>query len=387
MLVDETVILADLIAQGATNQEIADALGVSYNAARKRKGRYLKNVEHRVFEETANSTLEEDISRLAEKKISVSLQQKYNTALKRINELTTLNDSLLTIKQAKTQITKVTANPELLNEVTAVIVASDWHIEEPVDASTVNYMNEFNLEIAERRIHRFMQNAAKLVNMFAKSSNLRNAVLALLGDFITGSIHEELAETNQLAPVEAAIAVKNYLISTIEYILENTDLDSLTVVCKVGNHGRITKKCYNATELGNSLEYFVYDAIYHYYLNSDIVNVIVEDSYHTYLDVYDYTIRFHHGHRLSYNGGVGGLHIPVNKAIASWNRGIKADLDVFGHWHQWVPTDTFICNPSLIGYNAYAIGIKAPFEPARQSFFLVDKRHGKTVVCPIFLED
>lgn len=387
MLVDETVILADLVAQNATNQEIADALGISYNAARKRKGRYLKNADHVRFQETANSTVEEDIAKLAEKKVSISLQQKYNTALRRINELTTLNDSLLTIKQAKTQITKVVANPELQNEVTAVIVASDWHIEEPVDASTVNYMNEFNLEIAEQRVHRFMQNAAKLVNMFAKSSNLRHAVLALLGDFITGSIHEELAETNQLAPVEAAIAVKNYLLSTIEYILENTDLDSLTVVCKVGNHGRITKKCYNATELGNSLEYFVYDAIYHYYLNSDVVNVIVEDSYHTYLDVYDYTIRFHHGHRLSYNGGVGGLHIPVNKAIASWNRGIKADLDVFGHWHQWVPTDTFICNPSLIGYNAYAIGIKAPFEPARQSFFLVDKRHGKTVVCPIFLED
>lgn len=387
MLVDENVMLATLVAEKATNQEIADALGISYNAAKKRKGRYLKSRETKQFEETASSTVEEDIARLAEKKITVSLQQKYNTALKRISDLSTMNESLLTIKQAKTQITKVESHPDLPNEVTAVIVASDWHIEEPVDASTVNYMNEFNLEIADKRIRTFMQNASKLVNMFAKTSNLTSAVLALLGDFITGSIHEELAETNQLAPVEAAIRVKNYLISTIEYILENTDLTDLTVVCKVGNHGRITKKCYNATELGNSLEYFVYDAIYHYYLDSDIVNVIVEDSYHTYLDVYNYTIRFHHGHRLSYSGGVGGLHIPVNKAISSWNRGIKADLDVFGHWHQWVPTDTFICNPSLIGYNAYAIGIKAPFEPARQSFFLVDKRHGKTVVCPIFLED
>jgi hypothetical protein len=43
-------------------------------------------------------------------------------------------------------------------------------------------------------------------------------------------------------------------------------------------------------------------------------------------------------------------------------------------------------NGSLIGYNAYALAIKASPEPPVQAFFLIDSRFGKTVVCPVILD-
>jgi len=46
---------------------------------------------------------------------------------------------------------------------------------------------------------------------------------------------------------------------------------------------------------------------------------------------------------------------------------------------------TFISNGSLIGWNAYAIKIKADFEKPKQAFFLVDKKRFVICVRPIIL--
>ena len=44
-------------------------------------------------------------------------------------------------------------------------------------------------------------------------------------------------------------------------------------------------------------------------------------------------------------------------------------------------------NGSLIGFNAYALSIKARFEPPQQAFFLIDaERKRKTGAFPIFVE-
>ena len=92
---------------------------------------------------------------------------------------------------------------------------------------------------------------------------------------------------------------------------------------------------------------------------------------------------------MKYGGGVGGIYIPVNKAINDWNKTVRdVDLDVFGHFHQYIDAGNFVCNGSLIGYNAYAVAIKASFEPPQQAFFLVNRKYrSKTMATPIFVSD
>jgi hypothetical protein len=47
-----------------------------------------------------------------------------------------------------------------------------------------------------------------------------------------------------------------------------------------------------------------------------------------------------------------------------------------------------VSNGSLVGYNAYAVRIKAPYERPQQAFFLVNKRYNcKSISAPIFLTD
>lgn len=46
----------------------------------------------------------------------------------------------------------------------------------------------------------------------------------------------------------------------------------------------------------------------------------------------------------------------------------------------------WLLNGSLIGYNAFAISIKAPYETPKQTFFLISKKRGKSGVFPILFD-
>ena len=130
----------------------------------------------------------------------------------------------------------------------------------------------------------------------------------------------------------------------------------------------------------------MYYQLKNYFAREKRVEFIIAEGYHIYLDVYGNLIRFHHGHHLRYAGGVGGITIPANKAIAQWDKIKQSAVDVFGHFHQTMDCGKFLTNGSLIGYNAYALSIKASIEPPYQTCFIWDKRRGKTFVAPIFLD-
>jgi hypothetical protein len=273
------------------------------------------------------------------------------------------------------------------SEAVAVAIASDWHVEEVVKAWQVNGLNKFNEKICQERVARFFRHVVKLLKHSQDHTKISTMVLALLGDFISGSIHDELMESNRLLPIDAIIECQTHISSGIRYILKHTDVQ-LVIPCHSGNHGRMTKGRRVSTEAGNSLEKLMYHALAKEFESDPRVEFIISDGYHSYVDVWDnFTIRFHHGHSIRYYGGIGGLSIPMNKAVSQWNKLRHVQLDVIGHFHQFMDGGNWIVNGSLVGYSAYALSIKAGFEPPQQAFFLIDKSAGKTVVAPIILKE
>lgn len=140
------------------------------------------------------------------------------------------------------------------------------------------------------------------------------------------------------------------------------------------------------SENGHSLEYMMYTSLANHFSKEERVTFIIPEGAHSYIDVYGYVIRFLHGHDIRYFGGVGGITIPVNKAIAQWDKGHRASLTCFGHFHQVFDGQTFVANGSMIGYNAYALSIKASAERPAQQLFIIDKKRGKTIVAPILFD-
>lgn len=263
----------------------------------------------------------------------------------------------------------------------AFAIASDWHVEETVDPRTVNDLNTFNLDIANQRVQQFFQKVVRLTEIQRAGTKIDTLVMAFLGDLMTGYIHEELRESNGLSPTETILWLQDVVASGLKLLEKH--FSNIVIPCSIGNHGRTTIKPRHATGYKNSYEWMLYHILRKQFPQFDWR---ISDGYHNYLEVDGRIVRFHHGDDLKYQGGVGGLTIPVEKAIAQWNRAIKADLDIFGHWHQSQQNPKWISNASLIGHNAYAIAIKAGFEPPSQTFFLMDAKRGRTITAPIFLD-
>jgi Bacterial regulatory protein, Fis family len=312
-------------------------------------------------------------------------EKRYAEALQTIRRLRKEAAAAALLRTTATSVPITPTHGTGHSEGTVVAVASDWHIEERVGPE-VGDLNRYTPEIAKARAERFFTSVARLVEILQQDITIDHCILALLGDFITNDIHDELPDVTALLPTHAIVTAQNLLISGIEYLLAHTAL-RFTLPCHSGNHARTTETTRFASENGHSLEFLLYQHLAAYFRQEPRLTFLIPEGPHSYVQVYGQTIRFQHGHMVKYQGGVGGIYIPVNKAIAQWNKGRHADLDVFGHFHQLRDGGNFVCNGSMIGYNSFALSIKADYEPPKQALFLMDRDRGRTCTWPVWFGD
>lgn len=264
-----------------------------------------------------------------------------------------------------------------VREATAVLLCSDWHVEEKVCPLKVEGRNEYNPTIARTRAHKLAEALAWLVTHQRNGFAIRDIVIWLGGDLITGYIHEELMESNFMSPTEAVLFAQELIEHLINAALAIDGIERVIVPTSHGNHGRTTYKTRVSTGAANSFEWLMYMSLKRRYANDKRVEFHVADGEHNYLKIYDWDVRFTHGDAVRYAGGVGGITIPLNKAIAKWQTFKPAHLTCFGHYHQYLDTPSFVGNGSLIGYSEYALRVAAAFEAPAQAFFLMDSKRGK----------
>lgn len=337
----------------------------------------------------------------ADQKVQIKLQELRDKRENKDSELKVLqnrvvlleaeNDVFSTLRDIPPQDIHISPKTATgVSESAAVLVLSDWHAEETVTREQTSGKNEYNLAVFHQRVNNLLHGFMAWFKIESAHTSITTLVVALLGDFITGSIHDDLAEGNQLPPAEAIHLVFSVIVSMFKFILANTpNTLGITVVPHSGNHGRMTKEQRIATEAGNSLEYFMYLMLRDYFQDEKRMTFELQAGYHSYVNFFEdaFVNRFHHGHQINFQGGVGGITIPVNKAIAQWNKARPANLDTFGHFHTRFDGGNFIANGALIGYNAYAVSIKASFEPPSQQFYLINREFmAKTMVAPIFVD-
>jgi len=275
-----------------------------------------------------------------------------------------------------------------VDEAVAVFVTSDWHIEEQVDPSTISGMNEYTPEIAGKRLTKMWESALRCVDKERSISKIDTMVCAVIGDLITGFIHDELVESNWLHPLEALELAQNHLIDGLSFLADHGKFKEIVVPCCFGNHGRTTTKRRVSTAAKNNYEWFMYRQVAKYFEGDKRFRFLLTDGYFITEDIMDTRVRFHHGDNVRYYGGVGGLTIPLNKSIQQWNKNNPrpADYDVLGHYHQLQFTPDAMINGSVVGYNPYALSIKARYEPPQQGLFLVAKDHGPTCFNRVWVE-
>ena len=296
---------------------------------------------------------------------------------------------LLRLEQAE-QIPKIVV-PKVMGDkplATAVGLFGDVHIEEQVQAARVNDLNFYDLEEAKRRTELYFVRLVQRLEHEQKFWHIDNLCLFFLGDFITGYIHEEFVVNNFLTPTEATLYALELLMAGIDYLLEHAPVEKITIPCLYGNHGRNVKFRPHSIKARMSYEWLLYQMLRLMYKKQKENRVEFNIAAGTliYQDIGRFRIRANHGDTFRFAGGVGGVSIPMHKAINNWNMSINADLDVMGHWHQQKDFGKAMINGSVIGYSEFAVDIRAEFEPPKQTFFLIDdERNAKDSVHPIWV--
>lgn len=261
---------------------------------------------------------------------------------------------------------------------TPIALLSDTHIEERVDPEDIpGAVNMYNPEIAKRRFDQFFQRVLLIIESQRNLAHIDDMVLAILGDIITGFLHDDNKESNYMSPTRACLMGEEFINSGIDFLLSNAGMKKIIIPCCYGNHGRTTEKKRSKTAADNNFEWLMYQHIAKQWSSEKRVQFHIANGDHVYLDLYGKVCRFLHGDSINFNGGVGGLSIPAHKAIAMWDQIKRADYTFMGHYHQGRDFGNLMTNGSMIGYNAYALMAKCAYEAPAQMMAMLDHKRGK----------
>lgn len=260
----------------------------------------------------------------------------------------------LAAERTKPQVIKVPAGGK--HQAAFALICSDWHVGEIVDPLTVSGRNEYNPTIARKRTIKLIEGALWMIESWRSGREgygwkMDTAIVACLGDMMTGVIHDDLAESNSMSPTQEVLFAAELIRQVIDSVAKHPGIKQVIVPCCWGNHGRDTPDRRVSTAWKRS---------------------------------YDKRLRFHHGDAFNYRDGVGGITIPLRKWLAKLDKTEPADLTCIGHWHQYLDTGDAIVNNCLIGWSPYGQRV-APYTPASQVAFLLDAEYGKRMSTEIFV--
>ena len=309
-----------------------------------------------------------------------ALKRQYKAALVAIECERTRADSLASLAEIHAKRLPRRTKRSRAGSATAVVLLSDWHVEERVPGESIGWKNSFDLLIADRRLAELSDRMEILLTHERQLAKIDRIVICALGDFISNIIHDDTAELGQLAPMAATRWAGERLRSIIDRAASLAD--EVIVATSVGNHGRSTMKPRIGTENEHSFEQNLYMMMASHEQNDNVVWQI-GGGYLNVVDLDGYKLCCHHGH-----GITGNIHVGASRAIAQWQRSTPSDLHVFGHHHQFsYCRGKYVSNGSVIGYNAYALRIRAEFEPPAQALAIISHdRHECTRAIPIFCD-
>lgn len=358
--------------------------------------------------ELSKIKLQQEIEKLEKKKKDLDFISKYETkiasltaaknetnlkhkhALHDINKLESEIDLILEVDKHIPKNINIVKRGKVRGDAIANLCTGDWHFEESVKPEEVQYYNKFNPQIAEQRVKNLFSIGLRLVEIERYAADIRKLVIYIVGDLLSGLIHDDLRMSNTMLPAEAVLFIEDLLASGISFLESKGKFDEIEVICHTGNHSRYTqgKFIHHKGQAQKTFEWIIY---HHLAKTFDRLNkhkikfVIPRGSIYTTKE-FKFPIRSQHGSNFKYSGGIGGAYIPINKKLLRWDKKENAYLNVFGHLHQYDTPRNYVQIGSLIGYNQYAQDMGYEYEPPKQAFFLIEKKLGLIVNRPIYVD-
>lgn len=273
-------------------------------------------------------------------------------------------------------------------EAASLIMISDNHVDEVVEAASVNGLNEHNPDIARARMARTFEGGRWLTNHSRQSHLVRDAIVWLGGDHISGTIHQDLTETNAMSLPESIAFAQQLIGDGLRHLLQDPETETIRVICSTGNHGRLAPgKPRIHTRNETNAETILFVALAREFIGEPRISFDLPTGVFTYFQVYGRWCRASHGDHLKYGGALGGLTNPINRAVARMNQARPASLDLFAHWHTYTDSGSWIVNGATVGYGPFSEWIHCPYERPQQAWALLDSRRWRSLSAPIWSDE
>lgn len=275
------------------------------------------------------------------------------------------------------------------DQLVPVCVWSDFHWGESVDPTQINGLNEFNTQIAKKRFRRLVERTQYLLTEHVAKPNYPGIVVPQLGDMVSGDIHDEITETNDLCMPEAVLDLAETEIWGLRQLADT--FGQVFTPCIIGNHGRLQRKPRAKGAVHENWDWLLYRILEREFRNDDRVTVYVADSVDMQLRIYDTVYQLTHGNQFRGGGGIAGPYTPwmmgdLKKRRRQATVDQSYDILMMGHWHQLQYLPNMIVNGSLKGYDEYAFQGNFQYEPPKQALFLQHPTLGIIDRREIFLE-
>jgi len=269
------------------------------------------------------------------------------------------------------------------------LVITDIHWGERVDPAEVEELNAYDTTIAEKRIKRATTGCIKLCRDYLSGVEYDGINVMLGGDLLSGTIHQELRETNIETPTESVVRVMEALVAGIRQLADH--FGKVHAAAVVGNHGRTTKRARSKKRAADNYDGLVYRLIAHELRDDDRITMQVATGADAYFSVYNTRYCLTHGDQFRGGSGISGALSPLMLGLHRKRRrdqkaGNPWDVLVMGHWHQSYYLKDLIVSGAVVGYNEYAYTSNLPPEEASAAMWLTTPERGISTYMPVHLQ-
>jgi hypothetical protein len=266
------------------------------------------------------------------------------------------------------------------------LLVSDWHFGEIIKPNQVFGVNEFNSKVEDERVQILADNTIDICTTHL-SSEYPGLVVLLNGDFVSGTIHDELIATSE-KPI-MPVVLKVY--TSLKWFIDKLFMyfPKLVLFCCPGNHSRTVRKPVYKDKALITYDWLVYSLLEKHYEDNENIHFEITSGDDIQFKIYNHVYRMTHGAQFRGGQGFMGHIAPVTRgeirkrsAAESYDRAYNTL--VLGHFHSYGWFRRVIVNGSLVGYSEMSLGGNFPYERPQQALWITHPEHGITFRVPIF---
>lgn len=275
------------------------------------------------------------------------------------------------------------------------LLTSDFHAGEVVLESQTEAGYGYDTPTFRKRYRKMIEIAIYLSEAHAGGEwSYPGFIYARAGDAISGMLHPELIETDDMTPMDAVTVVAEEEAAGITLLAEHFGKVEIKTFRAGGNHGRNTLKPYGKNAAAHSYEALIEYLLKMHFKADPRVTFQSSESFDVKFPIYGQNILLTHGDRIGSRGGQGFVG-PAATIMRGVQRifqeqgalGHHINQVHLGHFHYPLMLPFCISNGSLPGYTEYAKANRMRPTPPQQMFCYFHPKRGIVDYKPIILTD